>query len=300
MFFDQRLAARDEILAHLAIAALLQAEAAIESVVRRIALAEEFRQDREIAVDRILHALAAFRRLDQLGAEILAELRVEALLRHGHAREVAQRVEGAVEKILDLHPDLVLASVEVNRRETVEQLQELGIPVFVVNPNGLDGIVSSIGHVGNAIDHIAAAAALMRRLEEKRKDVRARVQGQPRPSVFVVIWYDPVITIGNKSFITEVISEAGGKSATADISQAWPQISLEEVLRRSPDIILLTSGQRHAITIAELNGQAGWNRLEAIRENRVIFLDYRLLHSSFLVFDAMEELAKKLHPSAFR
>jgi iron complex transport system substrate-binding protein len=213
---------------------------------------------------------------------------------------VGDLINPSVEKILDLHPDLVLASIEVNRRETVEHLQELGIPVFVVNPKGLDGIVSSIGHLGNAIDHVADAGALMKRLEEKRKSIKAKVQGQPRPSVFVVIWYDPVITIGNKAFITEVISEAGGRSATADISQAWPQISLEEVLRRSPDIILLTSGPRHAITIAELNGQAGWNRLEAIRENRVISLDYRLLHSSFLVFDAMEELAKKLHPSAFR
>ena len=231
-----------------------------------------------------------------VGISDYTEFPAEALAK----TSVGDLITPSVEKILDLHPDLVLASVEVNRRETVEHLQELGISVFVVNPNGLDGIVSSIGNLGNAIDHVADAGALMKRLEEKRKSVRTKVQGQPRPSVFVVIWYDPVITIGNKAFITEVISEAGGKSATADISQTWPQISLEEVLRRSPDIILLTSGPRHAITIAELNGRAGWNRLEAIRANRVISLDYRLLHSSFLVFDAMEELAKKLHPSSFR
>jgi iron complex transport system substrate-binding protein len=231
-----------------------------------------------------------------VGISDYTEFPAEALAK----TSVGDLITPSVEKILDLHPDLVLASVEVNRRETVEHLQELGISVFVVNPNGLDGIVSSIGNLGDAIDHVADAGALMKRLEEKRKSVREKVQGQPRPSVFVVIWYDPVITIGNKAFITEVISEAGGKSATADISQAWPQISLEEVLRRSPDIILLTSGPRHAITIAELNGQAGWDRLEAIRANRVISLDYRLLHSSFLVFDAMEELAKKLHPSSFR
>lgn len=214
---------------------------------------------------------------------------------------VGDLINPSKEKILDLRPDLVLATKEINRRETVDELSEAGVPVFVVNPQGLQGILSSIRSVGNALNRLARADALVQRLDERRKKVETRVQGlSRRPTVFVVIWYEPVVTAGSKAFITEVISAAGGDSVTADIPQAWPQISLEEVIRRSPQYILLTTGSHRGITIEELRARGGWNQLEAIRKNQILTLDDRLLHSSPVVFDALEELAKKLHPEVFR
>jgi iron complex transport system substrate-binding protein len=125
------------------------------------------------------------------------------------------------------------------------------------------------------------------------------VKGLPRLKVFVVIWYDPVITAGSKSFITDVISAAGAQSATDDIPQAWPQISLEEVLRRSPDTVLLVRGAHGGITGEELKAHAGWDQLEAVRDNRVIYMGERFFHPSPVVFEALEQLAKALHPEAF-
>jgi ABC-type Fe3+-hydroxamate transport system substrate-binding protein len=108
-----------------------------------------------------------------------------------------------------------------------------------------------------------------------------------------------IMTAGNKAFITEVISAAGGDSITADIPQLWPQISLEEVLRRSPDFLLLIKGTHQEITLDNLKQRAGWDRLKVVTENRVIYVDERFEHSSPLVFDALEDLAKQLHPQAF-
>ena len=175
----------------------------------------------------------------------------------------------------------------------------LGIPVFVVDPQGLQGIIASIQHVGDALNRSSDARRLLQRLEEQRGAVAARVKGLPRFKVLVVIWYDPVITAGSKSFITDIISAAGAQSTTADMAQAWPQISLEEVLRRAPDFVLMVRGVHGGITLEELKAHAGWDQLAAVRDNHVIYMGERLFHPSPVVFDALQQLAKELHPEGF-
>ena len=232
---------------------------------------------------------------DVIGVTDYTEYPPEARLK----TTVGGLVDPSTEKIISLHPDLVFATREINRRETVEGLERLGISVFVIEPQGLKGILASILDIGKALNCSREAEALVRQIDEKRRQVAARVEGLPRPKVFVLIWHDPVVTAGSKAFITEVISAAGGESATADIPQAWPRISLEEVLRRSPDFLLLVKGSHQGVTLDELKQRAGWNRLKAVQQNRVIYTDERLEHSSPLVFDALEDLARKLHPEAF-
>jgi ABC-type Fe3+-hydroxamate transport system substrate-binding protein len=207
--------------------------------------------------------------------------------------------DASLEKIVSLHPDLVFSMGEINREETVNELERLGIPVYVVNPQGLQGIMASIQHVGDAMNRSGEAVRLLRRLEGQRAAVVHSVSGLPRPKVLVVVWYDPVITAGNKSFITEVIADAGAQSVTADMAQSWPEISLEEVLRRTPDYLLLVRGGHGGITEEELAAHAGWDRLKAIRDHRVIYMSDGLFHPSPVVFDALEQLARKLHPQAF-
>src|SRR3954468_2874619 len=89
--------ALDEVLAHLVVGALLDLPLAEDLVVPGLRAAEELRQVRPVFVHGGLQPRLALRRRDQLGREVLAELRVEALLRHGRTREITQRMEGAVE-----------------------------------------------------------------------------------------------------------------------------------------------------------------------------------------------------------
>jgi iron complex transport system substrate-binding protein len=208
--------------------------------------------------------------------------------------------DASVEKIVSLYPDMVLSLAEINREETVNELERLGIPVFVVDPQSLQGIMTSVQHVGDALNRSRDARGLLKRLEERRAAVAARVNGLPRPKVLVVIWYDPVITAGNKSFITDIVSAAGGESITADMDQAWPQISLEEVVRRAPDRVLLVRGTHGGITGEDLKARAGWDQIEAVRDNHIIYMGERFFHPSPVVFDALEQLAKELHPEVFQ
>jgi iron complex transport system substrate-binding protein len=200
----------------------------------------------------------------------------------------------SMETILSLHPDLVLGVSQYTQRSVLDQIQSLGIPVYLVDPHGIAGILHSILSLGKAIDREPQASVLVAQLKLRIIAVRASVQGRPIVRVFAPVSYDPVITIGKGAFITEIIEAAGGKSITADIAQEWPQISMETVIARAPEALLLVRGGR--ITLDILKDRPGWSALPAVREKRVYFVDNRIELPSPVAIDALEELAKQFHP----
>jgi iron complex transport system substrate-binding protein len=213
---------------------------------------------------------------------------------------VGGMVDPSIERIVALRPDLVLATLESNRPTTIDDLQRLGIPVFVIRPEGLDGILQAVEHIGLALNRVQDARTAVERLRARRQDVARHVTGLPKPRVFVLIWPDPVATVGRHSFIAEAIEAAGANCVTSDLPQQWPRVSLEEVVRLAPDTIVLIANGHPTLSIDELKTRPGWSRVPAVTANRFIEIDARLEHSSPVVFDAIEDLARKLHPEAFR
>jgi len=200
----------------------------------------------------------------------------------------------SLEKIIALHPDLVLGTGDMNHLPSIDQLERYGIPVFVVNPHGIAGIYKSIASLGHALNRDSDAAHLLRDLQSREQSVRARVLDKPAVRLFMPVWYDPIVTAGRHAFITELIEVAGGNSITSDIAQEWPQVSLEAIVARHPDALLLIKGSK--VSLAELSGRPGWQGLSAVREGRVFFVDKRIDLPSPAAIYAMEELAKQLHP----
>jgi len=200
----------------------------------------------------------------------------------------------SLEKIIALHPDLVLGTGDMNHLPSIDQLERYGIPVFVVNPHGIAGIYKSIASLGHALNRDSDAAHLLRDLQSREQSVRARVLDKPAVRLFMPVWYDPIVTVGRHAFITELIEVAGGNSITSDIAQEWPQVSLEAIVARHPDALLLIKGSK--VSLADLSGRPAWQGLSAVREGRVFFVDQRIELPSPAAIYAMEELAKQLHP----
>ena len=200
----------------------------------------------------------------------------------------------SIETIVALHPDLVLGSGDLNTLEFVGHLQRLGIPVFMVDPHGIEGIYASILSLGRALNREADANTVVAQLRKRVDAVKARVADKPKMRVFMAIWYDPVMTIGKRSFISELIEAAGGRSVTDDISQEWPEVSVETIVSRQPDALLLENGSK--ITVEELKARPGWEHLRAVQQGRVYYTDDRIEYPSPIAFDALEDLAKQFHP----
>ena len=200
----------------------------------------------------------------------------------------------SIEAMVALHPDLVLGSGDMNTLESAGHLQRLSIPVFMVDPHGIEGIYGSILSLGGALNRETDAHALVARLRARVDAVKARVAGQPKVRVFMAIWYDPVMTIGKRAFISELIEAAGGRSVTDDIAQERPEVSLETIVSRQPDALLLMRGSN--ITPEELKTRPGWEHLSAVQQGRVFYTDGRIQYPSPIAFDVLEDLAKQFHP----
>jgi len=200
----------------------------------------------------------------------------------------------SMETIIALHPDLVLGSGDMNTLESAGHLQRLGIPMFMVDPHGIEGIYASILSLGWVLNRETDANTLVARLRTRVDAVKARVADKPKVRVFMAIWYDPVMTIGKRAFISELIEAAGGRSVTDDIAQEWPEVSLETIVSRQPDALLFVSGS--GITPEDLRARPGWEYLKAVREGRVYYTDDRIQYPSPTAFDALEDLAKQFHP----
>jgi ABC-type Fe3+-hydroxamate transport system substrate-binding protein len=215
---------------------------------------------------------------------------VEALSRP----KVGSIMSPSMETILSLHPDLVLGMPHANQQATLDQLQQLGIPVYLVDPHGIDGILHSIVSLGVATGREDSAHAEVVRLQKRIAAVRASVAGKPVVRVFSPVSYDPPITIGKGAFITDIIAAAGGESITDDIKQEWPHISMEAVVARAPEALLLVRGG--FISISVLKTRPGWDTLPAVRNERVYYVDNRVEFPSPVAIDALEDLARQFHP----
>jgi iron complex transport system substrate-binding protein len=207
---------------------------------------------------------------------------------------VGDLIKPSIETILSLHPDLVIGTQPKGPMEVTDQLERAGIPIFLVSPHGIAGIFQSIESVGMALNRTPQADALVHSLQQRVEAVRARTKDLPAPKIFMPIWYDPITTIGKNAFITEVIEAAGGRSVTDDLSMEWPQISMEVVLERAPDALLLVRGGK--TTLQVLQDRPGWSSMTAIKARRAYYVDDRINFASPVAIDALEDLAKQFHP----
>lgn len=207
---------------------------------------------------------------------------------------IGNLITPSIETIVSLHPDLVIGTQPAGPIDAVRELERLHIPVFLVNPRDLAGVLHSVLTIGDALNRESAAQALATLLQQRIDAVKTRTRGLPAPTVFMPVWYDPITTIGKHAFITEIIAAAGGHSVTDDISADWPQISMESLLERAPSALLLIQGGK--TTLALLESRPGWNSLPAVKNRRVFYIDDRIESPSPVAIDALEDLSRQFHP----
>jgi iron complex transport system substrate-binding protein len=215
----------------------------------------------------------------------------------------------SLEAIVGLRPDLVLATTSINRRETVDALERLGIAVYTSDPHTVRGMLKSIAVMAALLeppDGDAAegadetGAAFVAQLQARLDALHARLQDLPLVHVLFVVWEDPLISIGQNTFIADALRWAGAESVILS-KQNWPQVTFEEVVRLEPEYIVLANshagaGQR---SVAELRGRAGWKKLPAIESGHVAIISEEINRPSPGLIDAIEQLARELHPEAF-
>ncbi len=215
--------------------------------------------------------------------------------------KVGGALNPSLERIVELKPDVVLATATLNRRETVDALERLGVPVFGArDPRGVNEVLDSIAAVADLLGETERGAALVADLRTRLAALVQHLSGFPPRRVLFVVWHDPLITVGRDTFIADALRHAGGQSVI-EVNQDWPRISLEEVVRLDPEVIVFASSHSETVTqtFDALAERPGWRNIAAIRQRRYAVVSDAVNRPAPRLIDAIEDLARQLHPAAF-
>ncbi len=210
-----------------------------------------------------------------------------------------------LEQITALKPDLVLAA-EINTPEQVKAIEGLGLTVYYLsNPKTLEDLYTNLDTVAKLTGHEAEAAALITSLKGRVTAVDEKIAPiSARPTVFYEIdASDPAkpYTAGPGTFVDLLLARAGGANFTGQIgiTDAYPQVSLEQVVAANPSIIILGDSM-WGVTAESVGQRPGWETLNAVKNNQIFPFDDNLVsRPGPRLVDGLEALAKLLHPGAF-
>ncbi len=206
-----------------------------------------------------------------------------------------------LEAIIGLKPDLVLAvKSEIVRPDILAKLEQLKIPIFILAPKTIEDILGHISTVGRLVGHERDARVVVQGLRERLSVLRSRMGAVKPVRVFYVVNTDPLISVGSGSFIHQMLEMAGGENIVGHTSIPYPKVSLEEVLRRDPEVLLFPVGTSEGIPEAEQQRWRKWTTLSAVAHNRLHQVKAELVNRPGpRVVEGVEAVARALHPGMF-
>ena len=178
--------------------------------------------------------------------------------------------------IRSLAPDLVIANVEENRSEDVKTLRSWGIPVYVTYPKTVWQGIQLVGELGFVTGGEEQALRLTRELEARYREVTAFTRGRSPVRVFCPIWRRPYMTINGDTYVSDMLQCSGGANVFADRETRYPEITLEEMAARRPEVILLPDEPYH-FRKPHLTDFEPYRETPALSNGRVHFVDGKLL-----------------------
>lgn len=209
----------------------------------------------------------------------------------------------SLELIVSMQPDLVVAA-RLNPLQALEGLRRFEIPVFVLAPSTLEGTLRAIRQAGCLIGKGGEASRVTQQLEARIEAVRSVVSSispRDRPRVVWGRLEAPFYSAGPGSFIHDLIRTAGGRNII-ESEATWPQIGLETVVYRNPDVIIanLESPRRLQEEIARLRKTSGWMTINAVKTGRIYHVSLDVLgRPGPRLVDGLELLARHFHPDRF-
>jgi iron complex transport system substrate-binding protein len=208
----------------------------------------------------------------------------------------------SVEKILSLKPDLVFSRGHI-QKAVIEALERLGIAVVATEPQDFDEIYAAIVLMGQLTGQVQQAAQVVAAMQQRVARIRQKVETlapAQRVTVFYKAYDEPLLTAGPSTFIGQMITMAGGINIFSDLTETYPQVSAEEVLRRNPAIILGPASRSAPLSSTWTTQHPGWSRIDAIQHRRFYLLDDDLIsRPGPRLAEGLEVMVKTLYPDLF-
>ena len=212
---------------------------------------------------------------------------------------VGTAVEPNVEKILALRPDLIVALGKGFKLERIARRQR--IQFLALESTSVRDVLQAPVLLARSLGNSSAGEPVAAQMRQELEEIRKRYAGRPRLDVLLVMGSKShqVFSAGRGSFLTELVELAGARSITADVEKPWPMVSLETVLVRRPQVILVLDSRDHLPEDVRGRFLEEWQMhttLPAVRNGRVTVLNGSfLMRSGPRLPQAARLLARAIH-----
>jgi ABC-type Fe3+-hydroxamate transport system substrate-binding protein len=177
-----------------------------------------------------------------------------------------------VEAIVGVHPDLVILYAGESNRAAAAQLRKAGINTLSIRDDHINDFRRTVELIARATGDTIAGKTVADSVERSLAAVSARARPAKPVTVFWHVWDSPILTIGRGSYLDELVTIVGARNVFGDLPQPSPQVTLEEIVRRNPDFILVGAESNRRLRANPL-----WQSVPAVREGRLLVVDTLLV-----------------------
>lgn len=205
-------------------------------------------------------------------------------------------VDPNIETVVSLEPDLLLTIKGGDAWKS--RLRELGVPVFTIDATDLEDLLHDIGTVGRLTGTVEAADALTAHMGAEAQRIEEAVASEARVSCFFEVYYPPLTTVGPGTFISDLLDRAGCDSTSASAKSDYPEWSVDDLVRTSPDVYLVSS--ESGVSPDAVAKRPGFDAIDAVASGNVVLIDSDLVsRPGPRILDGLRLLAEALHPNGF-
>ncbi len=201
-----------------------------------------------------------------------------------------------IELITAQKPDIVFAS-NLSGKEEMETLEKMGIPVIMIESKSIDDIYKSIEIIGKITDTEEKGKEIIEEMKNRIQEISDKVKDKPKVKVYNLVDINGNWTGGKGTFIHEIINLAGGTNIAEDL-EGWVQYSIEELVRKNPDVIVMPS---YAGDVDSIKNMEGFKDANAVKNDNIYVVsnDDLISRATNRIVLGLEEIAKFLHPEVF-
>ena len=239
--------------------------------------------------------------LDKLGVEVSGVPTTSYELPEStkDATEVGSPMNPDLEIIKSLNPTCVV-SVDTLGSDFEKQFTENNIPSMFVNLSTVNGLKETIVNLGEKFDKSEKAVEIIAELENKENELNLSKKENKEDILILFGAPGSVMVSTDNSYVGNLVKIAGGNNIFESESSSFIQVNMEEIIKRNPDKILIMT---HAVpdeakkTVEEEFAKATWQQLDAIKNNKVYYLEngYFGMSANLKVIEALDKLGAILN-----
>jgi cobalamin transport system substrate-binding protein len=204
----------------------------------------------------------------------------------------------SLEAIVSKRPDLVIGVSSATDPVKAREIERLGLKVNLISLTSVSDILNSIKGVARMLGKPDSGEKLARKITLQMDRVKQRVAPAPHRSTLLAVGLRPLVAVGGKNFIDELIALAGGENIARDAAQPWLNLPDEYVVAKAPQVIIEAGmGSERGESV---KSWADLKSIPAVKEGRVYaYPSDKILRPGPRIGEALEEIARMIHPECF-